>query len=105
MRLCDFEVGGDAPLFLIAGPCVIESEGLVMDVAGTLREITRELGIHYVFKASYDKANRTSHESFRGPGLEQGLKILDKVKRELGLPVLTDVLEDTPLGEVAAVVD
>jgi len=105
MRLCDFEVGGDAPLFLIAGPCVIESEALVMDVAGTLRDITRELGIPYVFKASYDKANRTSHESFRGPGLEQGLKILEKVKRELGLPVLTDVHEDTPLAEVAAVVD
>ncbi|HMM77562.1 MAG TPA: 3-deoxy-8-phosphooctulonate synthase [Gammaproteobacteria bacterium] len=105
MRLCDFVVGGDAPLFLIAGPCVIESEGLVLDVAGALREITRELGVPYVFKASYDKANRTSHESFRGPGLEQGLKILEKVKRELGLPVLTDVHEDTPLGEVAAVVD
>lgn len=105
MRLCDFEVGGEAPFFLIAGPCVIESEALVMDVAGTLLELTRELGIPYVFKASYDKANRTSHESFRGPGLEQGLKILEKVKKELGLPVLTDVHEDTPLAEVAAVVD
>lgn len=105
MRLCDFEVGGEAPFFLIAGPCVIESEALVMDVAGTLRELARELGIPYVFKASYDKANRTSHESFRGPGLEQGLKILEKVKKELGLPVLTDVHEDTPLAEVAAVVD
>lgn len=105
MRLGDFEIGGAAPFFLIAGPCVIESEALVFEVAGALRDITRELGIPYVFKASYDKANRTSHESFRGPGLEQGLKILEKVKRELGLPVLTDVHEDTPLAEVAAVVD
>ena len=105
MRLCDFEVGGDAPFFVIAGPCVIESEALVMEVAGTLRELTLELGIPYVFKASFDKANRTSHESFRGPGLEQGLRILEQVRRELGVPVLTDVHEDTPLGEVAAVVD
>jgi 2-dehydro-3-deoxyphosphooctonate aldolase (KDO 8-P synthase) len=105
MRLRDFEVGGDRPFFLIAGPCVIESEGLVMEVAGRLREITRELGIPFVFKASYDKANRTSLESFRGPGLEQGLAILEKVRATLGVPVLTDVHEDTPLGEVAAVVD
>ena len=105
MRLADFEVGGDRPFFLIAGPCVIESEGLVLDVAGQLRELTRELGIPYVFKASFDKANRTSLNSFRGPGLEQGLAILEKVKQQLGLPVLTDVHEDTPLAEVAAVVD
>ena len=105
MRLADFEVGGDRPFFLIAGPCVIESEGLVLDVAGQLQELTRELGIPYVFKASFDKANRTSLNSFRGPGLEQGLAILEKVKREIGVPVLTDVHEDTPLAEVAAVVD
>ncbi len=105
MRLADFEVGGERPFFLIAGPCVIESEGLVLDVAGQLRELTHELGIPYVFKASFDKANRTSLNSFRGPGLEQGLAILEKVKQQLGLPVLTDVHEDTPLAEVAAVVD
>jgi 2-dehydro-3-deoxyphosphooctonate aldolase (KDO 8-P synthase) len=105
MRLCDFEVGGDRPFFLIAGPCVIESEELVFEVAGRLREITRELGIPFVFKASYDKANRTSLDSFRGPGLEQGLAILEKVRATLGVPVLTDVHEDTPLAEVAAVVD
>jgi 2-dehydro-3-deoxyphosphooctonate aldolase (KDO 8-P synthase) len=105
MRLCDFEAGGDRPFFLIAGPCVIESEGLVMDIAGELREITRELGIPFIFKASYDKANRTSLDSFRGPGLEQGLAILEKVRATYGVPVLTDVHEDTPLAEVAAVVD
>ena len=105
MRLADFEVGGDAPFFLIAGPCVIESEGLVLEVAGQLQALTRELGIPYVFKASFDKANRTSLNSFRGPGLAQGLAILEKVKQQLGLPVLTDVHEDTPLEEVAAVVD
>lgn len=105
MRLADFEVGGDRPFFLIAGPCVIESEALVLDVAGQLQALTRELGIPYVFKASFDKANRTSLNSFRGPGLEQGLAILEKVKQQLGVPVLTDVHEDTPLAEVAAVVD
>jgi 2-dehydro-3-deoxyphosphooctonate aldolase (KDO 8-P synthase) len=105
MRLCDFEAGGNRPFFLIAGPCVIESEGLVMDIAGELREITRALGIPFIFKASYDKANRTSLESFRGPGLEQGLAILEKVRATYGVPVLTDVHEDTPLAEVAAVVD
>lgn len=105
MRLADFEIGGERPFFLIAGPCVIESEGLVLDVAGQLQALTRELGIPYVFKASFDKANRTSLNSFRGPGLEQGLAILEKVKQQLGVPVLTDVHEDTPLGEVAAVVD
>ncbi|MEZ5444287.1 MAG: 3-deoxy-8-phosphooctulonate synthase [Gammaproteobacteria bacterium] len=105
MRLHNFEVGSDQPFFLIAGPCVIESEQLVMEVAGRLKEITARLGIPYVFKASFDKANRTSHESYRGPGLQQGLKILSKVRQQLQLPVLTDVHEDTPLNEVAAVVD
>jgi 2-dehydro-3-deoxyphosphooctonate aldolase (KDO 8-P synthase) len=105
MRLCGFEVGPERPFFLIAGPCVIESEALVIDVAGRMREITRELGIPYIFKASFDKANRSSKSSFRGPGLEEGLRILAEVRHQLGLPVLTDVHEDTPLGEVAAVVD
>ena len=105
MRLCDFEVGGDRPFFLIAGPCVIESVGLCLDTAGTLKEITAELGIPFIFKSSFDKANRTSHESFRGPGLEQGLAILEQVRRQIGVPVLTDVHEDSPLAEIAAVVD
>ena len=105
MKLCGFEVGPDRPFFLIAGPCVIESEALVLEVAGRMREIADQLGIPYVFKASFDKANRSSRSSFRGPGLEAGLAILEKVKSQLGLPVLTDVHEDTPLGEVAAVVD
>jgi 2-dehydro-3-deoxyphosphooctonate aldolase (KDO 8-P synthase) len=105
MKLCSFEVGHDRPFFLIAGPCVVESEGLVLDIAGRMQEITRALGIPYIFKASYDKANRSSRSSFRGPGIEEGLRILSEVKRQLGLPVLTDVHEDTPLAEVAAVVD
>jgi len=105
MKLCGFEVGPDRPLFLIAGPCVIESETLVLEVAGRLREITAALGIPYVFKASFDKANRSSRASFRGPGLEAGLRILAEVRRQFGVPVLTDVHEDTPLAEVAAVVD
>lgn len=105
MRLCDFEVGGDRPFFLIAGPCVIESAGLCLDTAGTLRDLARELQIPFIFKSSFDKANRTSHESFRGPGLEAGLRILDDVRRQLGVPVLTDVHEDSPLDEIAAVVD
>jgi 2-dehydro-3-deoxyphosphooctonate aldolase (KDO 8-P synthase) len=105
MKLCGFEVGPDRPFFLIAGPCVIESETLVMEVAGRMRELARELGIPYIFKASYDKANRSSQGSFRGPGIEAGLRILGEVRRQLGLPVLTDVHEDTPLAEVAAVVD
>lgn len=105
MNLCGFAAGLEHPLFLIAGPCVIESEQLVLDIAGQMQEITRQLGIPYVFKASFDKANRTSGSSFRGPGLEQGLKILEQVKKQLGLPVLTDVHEDTPLAEVAPVVD
>ena len=105
MRLCGFEVGPDRPFFLIAGPCVVESEGLVLEVAGCMRDLTRELGSPYVFKASYDKANRSSRESFRGPGIEQGLRILAEVRRQVGVPVLTDVHEDTPMEEVAAVVD
>jgi 2-dehydro-3-deoxyphosphooctonate aldolase (KDO 8-P synthase) len=105
MKLCGHEVGPDRPFFLIAGPCVIESEALVFEVAGRMREMARELAIPYVFKASFDKANRSSKSSYRGPGLDAGLAILAKVKSELGLAVLTDVHEDTPLAEVAAVVD
>ena len=105
MRLCDFEVGGDAPLFLIAGPCVIESEALVLETAATLKELTARLGVPFVFKSSFDKANRSSHTSYRGPGLAAGLRILERVRSELGVPVLTDVHEDTPLDEVAAVAD
>ncbi|MBM4226621.1 MAG: 3-deoxy-8-phosphooctulonate synthase [Gammaproteobacteria bacterium] len=105
MRLCDFEIGGDKPFFLIAGPCVIESGQLCLDTAGALADMTRELGIPFIFKSSFDKANRTSHESFRGLGLEAGLAILEKVRREIGVPVLTDVHEDSPLAEIASVVD
>ena len=105
MQLCDFEVGLDQPLFLIAGPCVIESQGLILDVAGTLQEITAELGIPFIFKSSFDKANRSSHESFRGPGQDEGLAALAEVKKRLGVPVLTDVHEDTDLAAVAEVVD
>ncbi len=105
MRLCDFEVGLDRPLFLIAGPCVIESEALAQETAGQLKALTGELGIPFIYKSSFDKANRSSSESFRGPGLEQGLQILQKVQSEIGVPVLTDVHEDTPLAEVAEVVD
>ncbi|WP_068830018.1 3-deoxy-8-phosphooctulonate synthase [Xanthomonas cerealis] len=105
MKLCGFEVGLDQPLFLIAGPCVIESMQLQLDVAGKLKEITARLGINFIFKSSFDKANRTSGTSFRGPGLEEGLKVLEAVKRQIGVPVLTDVHEYTPMHEVAAVVD
>jgi len=105
MKLCGFEVGLDQPLFLIAGPCVIESEGLQLDVAGQLKETTRSLGIPFIFKSSFDKANRTSGNSFRGPGMEEGLRILSEVKRQIGVPVLTDVHEYTPMEEVASVVD
>jgi 2-dehydro-3-deoxyphosphooctonate aldolase (KDO 8-P synthase) len=105
MKLCGFEVGPGEPLFLISGPCVVESEALVIDVAGQLRELTRELRIPFIFKASYDKANRSSRASFRGPGIDEGLRILAEVKRQIGVPVLTDVHEDTPMAEVAAVVD
>jgi 2-dehydro-3-deoxyphosphooctonate aldolase (KDO 8-P synthase) len=105
MQLTNFTVGADKPFFLIAGPCVIESEQLVIDTAGKLKEITGKLRVPFIFKSSFDKANRSSKSSFRGPGMEGGLKILEKVKRELGVPVLTDVHEDTPFAEVAAVVD
>ena len=105
MKLCGFDVGLEHPLFLIAGPCVIESEQLQVDTAGTLKEITARLGIPFIFKSSFDKANRTSGTSFRGPGLEAGLKVLETVKRQLGVPVLTDVHEYTPMDEVASVVD
>jgi 2-dehydro-3-deoxyphosphooctonate aldolase (KDO 8-P synthase) len=105
MKLASFEVGADRPLFLIAGPCVIESEALVIEVAGRLRDITETLGIPFVFKASFDKANRSSRSSFRGPGLEKGLEALARVRKQIGVPVLTDVHEDTPLAEVAEVVD
>jgi 2-dehydro-3-deoxyphosphooctonate aldolase (KDO 8-P synthase) len=105
MELCGFEAGLDRPLFLIAGPCVIESETLALETAGRLKEITVRLGIPFIYKSSFDKANRTSMSSFRGLGLEAGLKILEKVKEQVIVPVLTDVHEDTPLDEVAAVVD
>ncbi|MCB1762310.1 MAG: 3-deoxy-8-phosphooctulonate synthase [Gammaproteobacteria bacterium] len=105
MNLCGFQVGIDQPLFLIAGPCVVESEQLVMDIAGYLKELTRRLNIPFIFKASFDKANRSSCKSYRGPGMDAGLAALERVKQELGLPVLTDVHEDTPLHEVAKVVD
>jgi len=105
MQLTGHEVGGREPFFLIAGPCVIESATLSQEVAGRLKEITGRLKIPYIFKASYDKANRSSRASFRGPGIEAGLKVLEEVRRAIGVPVLTDVHEDTPLGEVAAVVD
>jgi 2-dehydro-3-deoxyphosphooctonate aldolase (KDO 8-P synthase) len=105
MKLCHFEAGLDQRIFLIAGTCVIESEQMAIDVAGQMKEITDELGIPYIYKSSFDKANRSSHDSHRGPGMEEGLRILQKVKDEFGLPVLTDVHEDTPLNEVADVVD
>ncbi len=105
MKLCGFDVGLDQPLFLIAGPCVIESEQLQLDTAGTLQEITSALGINFIFKSSFDKANRTSIASFRGPGMEEGLRVLSEVKRQIGVPVLTDVHEYTPMDEVASVVD
>lgn len=105
MKLCGFEVGLDRPLFLIAGPCVIESEQLAIDTAGALKEICERLELSFIFKSSYDKANRSSIESFRGLGIEQGLAILDKVRQQIGVPVLTDVHEDTPFDEVAAAVD
>jgi 2-dehydro-3-deoxyphosphooctonate aldolase (KDO 8-P synthase) len=105
VKLAGHDVGIGHPFFLIAGPCVIESAALVESVAGTLKEITGRLGIPLVFKASFDKANRSSKDSFRGPGMEAGLKVLEGVRKKFGVPVLTDVHEDTPLNEVAAVVD
>ena len=105
MQLCGFDVGLQQPFFLIAGPCVVESEQLQMDVAGQLKEITAALGIPFIFKSSYDKANRSSGASFRGPGMERGLEILAKVRREIGVPVLTDVHTEAEVPAVAAVVD
>lgn len=105
MNLCGFEVGLEQPLFLMAGPCVIESEQLAMDTAGELKQICGELEIPFIFKSSFDKANRSSSESFRGLGIEKGLAILDKVRTTLDVPVVTDVHEDSPLDEVASVVD
>src|ERR1700747_2560731 len=105
MQLAGHQVGTERPLFLIAGPCVIEGQALTQEIAGRLKEITTRLRIPFVFKASYDKANRSSRASFRGPGIEAGLKVLEEGRRAIGVPVLTDVHEDTPLEEVAAVVD
>ncbi len=105
MKLCGFDIGLDQPFFLIAGPCVIESEQLQMDTAGTLKEITASLGIPFIFKSSYDKANRSSGTTFRGPGMHKGLEILAKVKRDLGVPILTDVHSEADIAAVAAVVD
>ncbi|NKE65228.1 3-deoxy-8-phosphooctulonate synthase [Ramlibacter sp. RBP-2] len=105
MKLCNFDVGLDRPFFLIAGPCVVESEQLQLDVAGQLKEITGSLGIPFIFKSSYDKANRSSGTSFRGPGMARGLEILGKVKKELGVPVITDVHTEAEIPEVAKVVD
>ena len=105
MKLCHFTIGIDQPFFLIAGPCVIEGEQFAIDTAGELKKITDQLKIPFIYKSSFDKANRTSLQSFRGLGMEEGLRILEKVKKEVGVPVLTDVHEDTPLQEVASVVD
>ena len=105
MKLCHFEAGLDQPLFLMAGPCVIESEALILETAGALKEMTTRLNIPFIFKSSFDKANRTSSTSYRGPGIEEGLRILEKVKKDIGVPVVTDVHEDTPIDEVASVVD
>ncbi len=105
MKLCNFNVGLDQPFFLIAGPCVIESEQFAIDTASQLKEITQALQIPFIYKSSFDKANRTSGKSYRGPGVEEGLRILESVKKKVGVPVLTDVHEDTPFAEVAAVVD
>lgn len=105
MKICGFTIGLDQPFFLIAGPCVIESEQLAIDTAGYLKEVTQKLGIPFIYKSSFDKANRSSHQSFRGLGVEEGLRILSVVKKTIGVPVLTDVHEDTPLDEVASVVD
>ncbi len=105
MKLCGFEVGLDRPLFLIAGPCVIEGREFSLDTAGRIKEIADRVGVPFIYKSSFDKANRSSIGSYRGPGMEEGLRILEEVRSQLGVPVLTDIHEDTPLGEVAAVVD
>jgi 2-dehydro-3-deoxyphosphooctonate aldolase (KDO 8-P synthase) len=105
MKLCGFDVGHDQPFFLIAGTCVVESEAMALDTAGALKEITGELGIPFIYKSSFDKANRSSRDGFRGPGMEEGLRVLAEVRSQLGVPVLTDVHEDSPMDEVAEVVD
>jgi 2-dehydro-3-deoxyphosphooctonate aldolase (KDO 8-P synthase) len=105
MKLCGFEAGNDRPIFLIAGTCVVESEAMAVDTAGTLKEICTRLGVPFIYKSSFDKANRSSREGFRGPGMEEGLRILGEVRRQVGVPVLTDVHEDTPVEEAAEVVD
>ncbi len=105
MNLCGFEVGNDKPIFLIAGTCVVESEGMALDTAGTLKEICAALGISFIYKSSFDKANRSSRDGFRGPGQEEGLRILAEVKRQIEVPILTDVHEDSPMDEIAEVVD
>lgn len=105
MQLCGFEIGLNQPLFLMAGPCVIEGEQFALDTAGRLKEITTELGIPFIYKSSYDKANRSSGQSFRGLGMEQGLQILAKVKQQIGVPVVTDVHTEAEVPEVASVVD
>lgn len=105
MKLCGFDAGADQPFFLIAGTCVVESEAMAIDTAGALKEITAELAIPFIYKSSFDKANRSSQAGFRGPGMEEGLRILSEVKSQLGVPVLTDVHEETPFSEVASVVD
>jgi len=105
MKLCGFDIGIDQPFFLIAGTCVVESEQMTLDTAGTLKEIADDLGIPFIYKSSFDKANRSSIDGFRGPGIEEGLRVLQLVKSQLGVPVLTDVHEDTPMDEVASVVD
>ena len=105
MNICGFNVGIDQPFFLIAGTCVVESEQMTIDTAATLKEITDELGISFIYKSSFDKANRSSVDSYRGPGIEEGLRVLQAVKDQLGVPVITDVHEDTPMDEVASVVD
>jgi len=105
MKLLDFQVGIDQPLFLIAGPCVVESETLAVETAGQLRDMARRFGVPFIFKSSYDKANRSSLQSYRGPGIAEGLRVLESVRAQLGVPVLTDIHEDSPLDEVAAVVD
>lgn len=105
MKLCHFEIGADKPLFLIAGPCVIESESLAMNTAEILKKMTEELGIEFIYKSSFDKANRSSEKSYRGPGIAEGLRILAKVKEQIGVAIITDVHEDTPLDEVSCVAD
>ena len=105
MKLCGFDAGNTQPIFLIAGTCVVESEAMALDTAGALKEICADLGVPFIYKSSFDKANRSSSSSFRGPGMEEGLRILAEVKRQIGVPILTDVHEDTAMDEVADVVD